>query len=194
MNIKLTFKKMDQILKVVTITPAESPFRMGRGKDNEFMIEEPHISRHHAQIEFKEGKWFLLKMTKTGKLIYDGKNIEKQELTLPTSFEIPPYAFTVEVAQEEKIEVSISKKTELKSEPRTEPSTEIDEKEIFTGLIEDGKVRLARMRMLAVVDFLWGQRRISDEDAKKKYEIIGFTPDEASIIRQSSVAGQFEFK
>ncbi|HBQ21733.1 MAG: hypothetical protein A2Z91_03170 [Deltaproteobacteria bacterium GWA2_38_16] len=132
MNIKLTFKKMDQILKVVTITPAESPFRMGRGKDNEFMIEEPHISRHHAQIEFKEGKWFLLKMTKTGKLIYDGKNIEKQELTLPTSFEIPPYAFTVEVAQEEKIEVSISKKTELKSEPRTEPSTEIDEKEIFT--------------------------------------------------------------
>ena len=69
-----------------------------------------------------------------------------------------------------------------------------DEKEIFNGLIEDGKVRLARMRMLAVVDFLWGQRRISDEDAKKKYEIIGFTPDEASIIRQSSVAGQFEFK
>ena len=69
-----------------------------------------------------------------------------------------------------------------------------DEKEIFNGLIEDGKVRLARMRMLSVVDFLWGQGRITDEDAKKKYDIIGFTPDEASIIRQSSVAGQFGFK
>ena len=96
MKAKLIHKKQNEILGTYTIDLG--PFTIGRNPQNSLVISEPHISRTHAQLEWKEDKLILTRISPTGKLIVDGKNMEQEVLSLEEgalSFEIPPYSFTV---------------------------------------------------------------------------------------------------
>src|SRR3989338_8065354 len=118
MKAKLIYKKQNEILGTYTID--SEPFTIGRGQENSLVINEPHISRAHVKLEWKEDKLILTRLSPTGKLIVDGKNTEHQELSLELgggpgphqktlSFEIPPYSFTLslerlnEEAKEEEV-------------------------------------------------------------------------------------------
>ncbi len=96
MKAKLIYKKQNELLGTYTL--GKDTFTLGREPHNSLVIDEPHISRVHAKLEWKENKLILTRISTTGKLIFDGKNIEHQELSLELgslSFEIPPYSFTL---------------------------------------------------------------------------------------------------
>ncbi|MBI3016996.1 MAG: FHA domain-containing protein, partial [Deltaproteobacteria bacterium] len=110
MKAKLITKKQNDILGTYTID--SKPFTIGRGQENSLVINEPHISRAHVKLEWKEDKLILTRLSPTGKLIVDGKNTERQELFLELggdpghhqktlSFEIPPYSFTLSLERGE---------------------------------------------------------------------------------------------
>lgn len=60
--------------------------------------------------------------------------------------------------------------------------------QLIRELIEDDKINNARECLLEAVDAEYMSGAISEEVAREMYETIGFSPEEASRIRQSDVA------
>jgi hypothetical protein len=40
-----------------------SPINLGRGLDNDVVIDHPRVSRHHAQLRQREGQWWLIDLS-----------------------------------------------------------------------------------------------------------------------------------
>lgn len=43
-----------------TIAISHSPFTLGRSADNDLVVPEPLASRHHARLEVRAGRWYLI--------------------------------------------------------------------------------------------------------------------------------------
>ena len=43
-----------------TIAISRSPFSLGRSPDNDLVVPEPLASRHHARVEVRAGRWYLI--------------------------------------------------------------------------------------------------------------------------------------
>lgn len=93
MKINLLLKKNDEIIRKMEIL--RFPCRIGRSKDNDLILEEPHISRHHAVIELIGNEIVITNISQKGKVLFEGENIEKQTLESPGAFEIPPFEITL---------------------------------------------------------------------------------------------------
>lgn len=60
----------------------------------------------------------------------------------------------------------------------------------FLEYLDNDEIESARVSLLGAIDaFVFG-KNISDEEAKTKYEILGFDPEEASRIRNLSKANK----
>lgn len=53
--------------------PNGEPLRVGRALDNEVVIAEPTVSRLHARLELKGGKWLLLPLSEKRRTLVGGK-------------------------------------------------------------------------------------------------------------------------
>jgi len=42
------------------LIPLRGPLRLGREADNELVLLDPKISRHHSRIECREGSWVVV--------------------------------------------------------------------------------------------------------------------------------------
>ena len=43
-----------------TLAISRSPFTLGRSADNDLVVPEPLASRHHARLEARAGRWYLI--------------------------------------------------------------------------------------------------------------------------------------
>jgi len=57
--------------KVIIID--KDSFRIGRKKENDVIIDSPHVSRHHAKIRFVQDKYILFDMESTVGTSVNGK-------------------------------------------------------------------------------------------------------------------------
>ncbi|MBL9141348.1 MAG: sigma-70 family RNA polymerase sigma factor [Phycisphaerae bacterium] len=77
---------------------AGSPVVVGRAQDSTLVLDDPHVSRHHARIEHRDGEWtFVDTSGGTGSWI-DGVHIAPEEDTVigeGTSIRIGPRHFLV---------------------------------------------------------------------------------------------------
>jgi hypothetical protein len=53
-----------------------SPFTLGRNPDNNLVLPETQISRHHARLELREGRWFLQDLNSA-----NGTFVNRQQLS-----------------------------------------------------------------------------------------------------------------
>ncbi len=53
---------------------------IGRKLDNHIVIQDPRVSRNHAQIRMVEGQYILLDLNSTGGTMVNGTNISKSVL------------------------------------------------------------------------------------------------------------------
>ncbi len=115
MKIKLIIKKLNEIIQSQVVDVMLEPLVMGR-HTTPLALDEPHISREHVKIEWNKeaGQLLLIRLSKTGKVLLDGKNIESEELILPSTFEIPPFSFIVEPT------VEVAERAEEKAEEKKE--------------------------------------------------------------------------
>ena len=113
MKYKITIKKENLIIK--DIECSHFPFLIGRSKKADLTLDDPHISRQHAELIFEEDKLFLLKRK------------EKIEISAPMSFDIPPYTFIIDMVQEE---ISLIEETEALMADLKIPSTVNEETKV----------------------------------------------------------------
>jgi pSer/pThr/pTyr-binding forkhead associated (FHA) protein len=59
---------------------AEDTIHIGRAADNDLQIDDPSISSHHAEIQFKDGAYFLKDLGSTNGTSVNEAAIETQEL------------------------------------------------------------------------------------------------------------------
>jgi PAS domain S-box-containing protein len=53
---------------------------IGRASQNDLVLEDPKVSRSHAQVYFKEGRYIIEDLGSTNGVYIDGKRVEKAEL------------------------------------------------------------------------------------------------------------------
>ncbi|MEK6221844.1 MAG: FHA domain-containing protein [Chloroflexota bacterium] len=54
---------------------------IGRNPENDLIINEPGISRTHAEVQFEEGKFVVMDMGSTNGTKVNGKDISRHELS-----------------------------------------------------------------------------------------------------------------
>src|SRR3989338_4468836 len=108
MKLKLTIKKKMAIIDEKTIE--SFPCSIGRDETNDIILDAPHISRFHAELQYGDHQWMLIRKSNTGKILFDGTQVDKQVLDPPASFEIPPYSLSLEpiLGKKEPVEISES--------------------------------------------------------------------------------------
>ncbi|MDL2255214.1 FHA domain-containing protein [Parabacteroides sp. OttesenSCG-928-K15] len=56
--------------------------KIGKESDNDFVVEDPHVSRHHAQLEKQEdGLWLLIDLNSTNGTFVNGQQIIKKRVS-----------------------------------------------------------------------------------------------------------------
>lgn len=60
--------------------PKEKPFVIGRGKNVDFELKDASVSRRHARIEFREGRWIFTNLSETSGTLSQGKSIETKDI------------------------------------------------------------------------------------------------------------------
>src|SRR3989338_3491066 len=183
MKIKLVIKKENEIIDTIEIV--DFPFHIGRAESCNLALADQHISRVHATLHFKEDEIVIEKRSKAGKLLIDGKDIEKkQSLSLPCAFEIPPYALSLEMPKEEVLEAAGSmEQATPEEEPESFPVL-LDEKEkmeeasFLEKPLEETKISKHKVRAKLIL--------LEGKSPHESYDLVGseITPgrDEACDI------------
>jgi pSer/pThr/pTyr-binding forkhead associated (FHA) protein/tetratricopeptide (TPR) repeat protein len=170
MKINLLLKKDEQIVRKTEIS--HFPCRIGRSKDNDLILEEPHISRHHAMIELIGNEIVITNISQKGKVLFEGENIEgKQTLELPGAFEIPPFEITI-VSEPTAIKKFESKLTEPLFE---EPPPSLAES--FPLTIEAEETKISEIPPRAKIIVIQGTSPHEGYDLIGDEIIIGRDPD-----------------
>ena len=98
MKIKLTLKKQNKILRTLEVD--RFPFSIGRNEDNDLVLDDPHISRRHLTLTMEKERILIVKISETGKCLFQDRPVGKEALPMPAIFEIPPYSFLLEKLEE----------------------------------------------------------------------------------------------
>lgn len=64
------------------------PFRIGRDESCELRIDDPEVSRFHAEIWFLRDKWWILDLESANGTFVDGKKVERSPLTSNTRIQL----------------------------------------------------------------------------------------------------------
>ncbi|WFP50129.1 FHA domain-containing protein [Methylomonas sp. EFPC3] len=74
-------------------------FRVGRSADNEVVIQDPSVSRHHCEIKFSGGAWWLCDMNSSHGVYLEGLRVSgKLKLALPATVCFGPAAFVLKLS------------------------------------------------------------------------------------------------
>jgi hypothetical protein len=57
-----------------------SPVSLGRGLDNDLVVEHPRVSRHHAQLQQRQGQWWLLDLGSANGTTVNGQPVSEAAL------------------------------------------------------------------------------------------------------------------
>ncbi|TPQ27906.1 FHA domain-containing protein [Methylomonas koyamae] len=74
-------------------------FRVGRSADNEVVIQDPSVSRHHCEIKFSGGAWWLFDLNSSHGVYLEGLRVSgKLKLALPATVGFGPAAFVLKLS------------------------------------------------------------------------------------------------
>ncbi len=54
-----------------------SPINLGRSLDNDIFIEHPRVSRHHAQLRQRKGRWWLIDLSSANGTLVNGRPVSE---------------------------------------------------------------------------------------------------------------------
>jgi pSer/pThr/pTyr-binding forkhead associated (FHA) protein len=69
---------------------------IGRGEDVRHHVDDPSVSRQHAQLVWSEGRWAILDLGSTAGVVRNGQAIERGRLTPGDVIELGETSFIVE--------------------------------------------------------------------------------------------------
>ena len=62
--------------------------KIGKAVDNNFIVNDPHVSRHHAQLIHEEEGWILEDLNSTNGTFVNGVQIVKKSVTLTDTIKL----------------------------------------------------------------------------------------------------------
>ena len=78
------------------------PFRIGRDADCEVVVQNEFVSRHHAEVSFKNGQWWIVDLNSSNGIYVGDQRFKRisvvQEITIRLGIQGPEV--TLEVATE----------------------------------------------------------------------------------------------
>lgn len=97
---------------------------VGRDEVCQISLHEEAVSRRHLKIYFNGNQWVVEKLSKFGKIFYNGENIQSVSLRESDTFQVPPYSFNFESAARPEVEKTFAAPMDLG--PATEHSNETE--------------------------------------------------------------------
>lgn len=82
-------------------------FLIGRSKECRVTLDDKKVSRNHCEVIFKNGKWFLNKVSNYSEVLVNGNSIQELELIPGISAHIGPYQLNFD------FEISVKKEKEI---------------------------------------------------------------------------------
>ncbi|OAI24083.1 FHA domain-containing protein [Methylomonas koyamae] len=74
-------------------------FRVGRSADNDIVIQDPAVSRHHCEIKFSDGSWWLHDLNSSHGVYLEGLRVPgKVKLALPATIGFGPAPFGLKLS------------------------------------------------------------------------------------------------
>ncbi len=71
---------LEPTLKIETVDLSKERIRIGRDADNDFSIDHPVVSKHHAEIVKQGGKYFVVDLGSTNGTFVNGMKVKRHEL------------------------------------------------------------------------------------------------------------------
>ncbi len=79
-KIDLNLEITDPKGKVRTISPTSAPLEIGRHPSNDVTLDDPSVSRRHARIIIKEGRFWLVNLSESENTLLDNKITNQAEI------------------------------------------------------------------------------------------------------------------
>ncbi|MBP9681151.1 MAG: FHA domain-containing protein [Bacteriovorax sp.] len=92
-------QKIDLGRDVLAIDYSETIFLIGRSKDCHVVLDDKQISREHARLIHKNGKWFAEKTSDENTCLCNGEDFNRIELENGDTLSIGPFSLSVEIEQ-----------------------------------------------------------------------------------------------
>lgn len=173
---EIILMQADKIINQYAITKAETT--IGRGTDSDILIDSPGVSRHHAVIKEKDGKFFVEDKGSANGTFMKGEKITRKEIKNGDIIQILNYAMTFKYPQ-----TADARQTTLITQPAAAPpavssdvSSEAKAKPDGQSklVLEDGKEHILKSTVTTI--------GIGD-DMELKLEGKGIAKHHASILR-----------
>jgi hypothetical protein len=63
-----------------SVIPVQGDINIGRSRDNQVQLTDPHVSRLHARIRFAQGAWFIQDQNSAAGTLVNGKRVSATRL------------------------------------------------------------------------------------------------------------------
>ncbi len=184
MKLIVIIKKGNEVIKEESFS--EGPISLGRSSDNDIVLDEPHISRHHVHINWVAGQFIVENLSQVRPLYFEGEKKQKIELNSGQTFEIPPFSIFVEAEEIE--EFKETKKS-------TEPETDIHREEGFSILpssfeekIEE-QTHIGEAQFIGLLEFLEGPASVQKVEVNKEEKLtIGRASTSTLVIEDEKLS------
>ena len=147
---------------------------IGRAPDNKLILQDVNISRHHAKIESKFGKLFLVDLNSSHGTILMGFRLKanvEQEISNGDEFKIGDILFRFEISEDKKEEVGKKKKIQKASSGKKKL------KVVIGSLI----ALILMLVYFSIGDKKEFPKQLSDvPDTLNSYKILGYWPSKSS--------------
>lgn len=83
-----------------------STVRIGRATDNDVVVDDPHVSRYHAELRREEGAWTLFDLNTANGTIVEGRRVAGEVVREPIHVELGEHVLRV-APEGERVDVRI---------------------------------------------------------------------------------------
>lgn len=63
-----------------TVAISRSPFTLGRSADNDLVVPEPLASRHHARLEMRAGRWYVIDLDSANGTLLNRQRVSGEQV------------------------------------------------------------------------------------------------------------------
>ena len=164
-DVEVILMQADKIINQYAIIKAETT--IGRGTGSDILIDNPGVSRHHAIIKEKDGKFLIEDKGSANGTFIKGEKITTKEIKNGDSIQILNYALTFKYPQ-----TADAEQTTLLTQPVASPPTKPSGQSKL--VLEDGKEHILKSTVTTIG---------GGEDMELKLEGKGIAEHHASILR-----------
>lgn len=88
LKLEVVKSPFNQPVTVWKLQPEKGEYIIGRSPTNDIVIVDPYVSRRHARIFYRDGKWYIEDLGSTNGTVVDGEPLEDKPVELKDGSEI----------------------------------------------------------------------------------------------------------